>query len=871
MTTVNLVAYCDSDRLTNAWLYLKQGDTGTRLRSDADGLLLKTISTDPDPEIASFVEPFVVEAPSTLVLGWSRNGLPLPSAVLNLVAAAFTEVKLELKPENLAPLPSAPIASHETNTIQAVPMLKVVLPALPVVFEEPATLQLWPMFAEPFAADYATDGLAQGASLWNGDHLTVRDGHTATPASAQKIPKDLGVGIRGIVKNGAKQVDLYLLDAKGERLKFRLKPDANAPAADVTTVDVKTLDGKSSFALRLFVDDPKRFFGLVQLVAVTKQGQPDGWGNVTSMLLGVQLGLCDDHLQSDKGDVPGPPVGPGDEMNVIDFTPMTAVEGPLPAKTKPPQPKLPKKSTIPAIQAQIDAAQSAARATLAPHTRARRMVCFPIRADRKRPSATDPSGPAELRPEMPLWMAELQLVGFKREEGQAFLQMRQSEFGVDGRAVAIQASFALTLSWRGPDDDLPSMKDGKLRNKYSHVSQTFKGTFRGKKVAQQGSETAGTPTASSPKVKYDPNAVVLGTIDIEDDGNLKVSSNGASTVEVDPPFAAAPYPLPERRVPALWLDQRLRSWNWTTDGPAVPTLVLEWQPPIVEVKRNDFTEIMLGGDGKLEVEQLTFAGKAVARPSADPTPPSSAPSGSLLALPTFRVKGDSPAKEEVEKLVDTAVENLRATHPNDGPVQMLSEKVWKKLAHRLVLHESAGEHFSPRAGRAAYCRPVPFQCHGIQSGMPKFGAPAGYGLAQHDPPRSVQDMWNFYEHIRLGIEELIVTHYGKEAYKYLTDLNPSLSSSNRLDKAIFLREMVRGYNGGREFVYEQGQWIMRPWTWLREKGKPPRKVPLGADSRPYANNVLETSVRYTTPTHPHDVVRQDNTAGIVGKTMGPLL
>jgi len=233
MSTVNLVAYCGSDRLTNVWLYLKQGDACTRLRSDADGLLLQTISTDPDPEIASFVEPFVAEAPATVVLGWSRNGLPLPPALLNLAAAAFTEVKLELKPENLAPLASAPIASHATNTIQAVPMVKVVLPPLPVVFEEPTALQLWPMFAEPFAADYATDGLPQGASLWNGDHLTVRDGHSATPASAQKIPKDLGVGIRGTVKNGAKQVDLYLLDAKGERLKFRLKAEANAPAAEV--------------------------------------------------------------------------------------------------------------------------------------------------------------------------------------------------------------------------------------------------------------------------------------------------------------------------------------------------------------------------------------------------------------------------------------------------------------------------------------------------------------------------------------------------------------------------------------------------------------------------------------------------------------
>jgi hypothetical protein len=63
MTTVNLVAYCGSDLLKNTWVYLKQGDAFTQLRSDADGLLLSTISTDANPEIASFVEPFVAEAP----------------------------------------------------------------------------------------------------------------------------------------------------------------------------------------------------------------------------------------------------------------------------------------------------------------------------------------------------------------------------------------------------------------------------------------------------------------------------------------------------------------------------------------------------------------------------------------------------------------------------------------------------------------------------------------------------------------------------------------------------------------------------------------------------------------------------------------
>lgn len=851
MTAVNLVAYCGSKPLKNVWIYRKQGDELTRLRSDGDGLLLETISTDAEPEIASFVEPLVTDAPSTIVLGWSRNGLPLPARVLKLVAASFTEVKLDLQPENLAPLPAAPIAPHELNTVQVTPALKVVLPPLPVAFDEPVSLDLWPMFAEPFTDAYATDGLPQGAALWVGDRLAVRDGQPATPASAQHRPKDLGVGVRGTITNGAKQVALYLLDAKGEQLKFRLGPQADAPGVDTTTVDVKTVDGKATFACRLFADDPKRFFGLVQLLAVTKQGQPEGWGSVTAMLLGVQLGLCDDHLQSDKGELPGPPIGPGDELNVIDFT-TTAVKGPLPLTAIDPKSR--------DAAAQADAAKRAAQAALAPHTRARRMVCFPIRADRKRPNPRNPTGPAELRPEMPLWMAELQLVGFRKLEGQAFLQMRQSELGIDDRAVVLRASFALNLSWRGPDDDLPTFKkNGDPRNPYSHFSTTYRGSIRGEKDSPA---TGGTSVANRPPspAVYSPTAELVGTIDIEDDGNLKVSAVGASTVEIDPPYASIPYPTAGRRVPTLWLDQRLRPWGWTAGGPVVPTLVLEWQPPIIEPKRKGFTEVMLGGDGRLELVALSFAGKHVTRPRDGSTSP---PETSLLALPTFRVKGENPSSAEVSAIIDAAVEDVVAAHPNAGPVRMLSAKVWKELAHRLMSHESGGRQFSESVGRAAFGERTPFQCHGIQSGMPKFGAPAGYGIGQHDAPRSTQDMWNFYEHIRLGIEELAVTTYGGGAYRFLNSLRPGnpLSPASRLDKAVLLREVVRSYNGGHEFSFENGEWKMNPW--LLSKGK---RVAVANKRLPYANRVLRTRI-----TSPHTVTRNQNIADLVGDALSQLL
>jgi hypothetical protein len=296
----------------------------------------------------------------------------------------------------------------------------------------------------------------------------------------------------------------------------------------------------------------------------------------------------------------------------------------------------------------------------------------------------------------------------------------------------------------------------------------------------------------------------------------------------------------------------------------VPTLVLEWQPPVVEAKRNGHTEIMMGGDGKLEVAQVSFAGKPVVRPSANPSPPSDTPAGPLLALPTFRVKGDNPAKAEVGALIDAAIEDVMAAHAQAAPVQMLSTSAWRDLADRLIFRESGGMQFSSGVSRAVFRERTPFQCHGLQSGMPKFGAPAGYGIGQHDPPRSPQDMWNFYEHIRVGIEELIATRYGKAAYDYLTGLH-ALNATSRLDKAIFVRETVRGYNGGREFMYEGGQWKMSPW--VTSKGK---RVSIPDKRRPYANNVLGTGVKYATPARHEDRVAEDNLRNIVG-TMESLL
>jgi hypothetical protein len=140
--------------------------------------------------------------------------------------------------------------------------------------------------------------------------------------------------------------------------------------------------------------------------------------------------------------------------------------------------------------------------------------------------------------------------------------------------------------------------------------------------------------------------------------------------------------------------------------------------------------------------------------------------------------------------------------------------------------------------------------------MPNFGGPAGYGLAQHDPPRTRQELWDFYEHIRVGMEILILTDFGLPAYKRLMKQH-ALDPASKLDRAIFLREVVRAYNGCREFAYEQGRWLMKPRD--GEGNRPP------PDRLNYANGVLETAVDYTIPPLKAAVLSETNIDTIAGR------
>jgi hypothetical protein len=187
------------------------------------------------------------------------------------------------------------------------------------------------------------------------------------------------------------------------------------------------------------------------------------------------------------------------------------------------------------------------------------------------------------------------------------------------------------------------------------------------------------------------------------------------------------------------------------------------------------------------------------------------------------VKGANPAGG-VDYIKDAAIRDVLHANPNAGQVQMLDAAVWRWLADRLISHESGGNHFDTSIFRQTYRKTLPYQCHGHQAGMPTFGPPSGFGLGQHDPPLSLDDLWSFYANIREGMKFLIMTK-GGAAYQHLNGLH-ALDLASRLDKAILVRESVRRYNGGREFARENDRWIIRT------------SVPV--KNHAYPNGVLET-------------------------------
>jgi hypothetical protein len=262
--------------------------------------------------------------------------------------------------------------------------------------------------------------------------------------------------------------------------------------------------------------------------------------------------------------------------------------------------------------------------------------------------------------------------------------------------------------------------------------------------------------------------------------------------------------------------------------------------------------------------------------------------------------GDRIPRPQAETVINALVASYfnDPAHTHQPRVALLSLDCWKATARAIFDHENRGtrayyRQYDERAsGRYAWHRDIPGNppsgsdfYFGNESGMPLFGPPHGYGFGQlDDAPANDDQVWSFVENIREAVRR-IFEQYAAGAYQYLTTAMIS-STPTRLDtaretvkrnsyppgaagtaqynaahataianaaaagqdflnlpgqrqRAVYQRELVRRYNGGREFKYEQAN---GQWQWLVHTSI------TSADREPYPNQVLHTAVGEPGPT-----------------------
>ena len=791
--------------LQNAWVYWKAGGTVTILRTDAEGHLLSQDQQCVDNETDS--EPtkpwiyrtgFQVELYTDVELYYSLGGKPIPNDRLNEIEGLFCKRKVgePLTWSSQAPV-NANVSLNNFNAIAAAPTVTIAIPLVKLQFTKPDEFTLWPLLWELIpdgthddgspTARYYTDGLAQGASLWHTVtvnnkptlQLTVSDAGAAAAPSAAVRPKERGLLVEGKIDAGATQVKLHLLDANGAFIPLRANA-ASTTAVNVVDGVLGTVSGEmKSFKAILYLNDAGAAFGPVQIQATSDGLTPPITETRAVHLAGFQTALVNDYTANIAGTDRGTPPTEADDQIVVDFM-------------------VSQQATISLLEAE---------------TRARRMASY-VMTTRPRPlSATVTS--QVVTPEMPLWMAELEIIGIGKDQLLDLMKRRQRQLPANPQELQFDLDWDLTLSWDGPD---------------AHVVHPRRYLYK-------------TPFPESQKA----------TIRLEANNNALqgVGADGAVANAFDPAPTALDFPVTGRRLPQVVVSGVTRAWGRQQGSPAKDTILLEWQPKIVD---DAGKEILRGGDGRLTLKEGKIANTPISRglnsSQAGPVePPAADPA---MRTPRFRVIGSNPLVADVQTLADALVQEYYDAHNTNPIVTFLSVACWQYMVRRILIHES-GKQFDTRA-KMSQVSWVSSDWYGLENNMPIFGPPHGYGYGQHDNPRVTHDAcWSFLENIRGSVKLLMGVDPNDKA-RVAYDLI-SAHLPNPLDqriRAVYQRQVVRAYNGGPiEFVWSGGAWKIQPSLPKRKQkdnpNPPPPQIWYPNPELPYPN-LLGTNVHYWTGT-----------------------
>lgn len=775
--------------LDRAWVYWREEANPALLRTDETGLLF-ALRDGADRTLPwEYTNRFTAAVGTPLGLYFSRGARPIPDPVLDERPDLFTPAVVEPAgapgPEedfSFAAADDPPGGGTPPGPAQAT------LPNRLVQLTRPAELSLWPLLWQLPTSAYATQGLNQGGALWTSTtgsgNLTVTEGDPAPAPSATVRPQERGLKIEGTIDARATGATIRILGAAGTPLSLKTSFSAAATAVQQVSATLGTASGniKPFEAAILFVDAAAAL-GPVD-ISVESVGMTPAVLEVFAVhLAGVQIAIVEDASATPAQR--GPQLGEADERILVDFLAS-------------PQ------STLPDLSQQ---------------TRARRMIPFDIRSASRLldpAAAAGPANPSVVKPQMPMWMQELHLVGLSRaqlENLYARKYVRQHGPSPGQRVdLSLDLAWKLDLSWDGPDS---GTADG-----YDH--------------------THSQPATEGVRLHFGHRGQFLDS----SNNVVQVDAQGNVPGSLTPAPTAAAFPVSGRRLPNFVVGQQ-RPWGRQAGAAAKDILLVELQPLVT----SGGSEIIRGGDGFLELSSLTIDGTRV-HPGLIPGPggtPQDAPATTAdAALPRFRVRGLNPTTAQINTLIDALVEeffNANSTAPEIG---MLTLAQWQVTVRRIVAHESRTVQGQfDRRGNGPQRLRFGSQRFGHEFGMPAFGAPHGYGIAQLDnmsiPPlpagqtsrRATPDeVWSFLANLRSAVRIVMQEKARIARNAFTTGAGAATFGGLAQDRrrAMFRREVVRRYNGGREFQFEGGQWVIH--------------TSVGADRQEYPDDVLGTNINY---------------------------
>lgn len=742
-------------KLTNAWVYWKEGGAFNVLRADDQGLIFKRKGSDAN-QPASYTTRFTSIVGQQVEVYFSEGAKPLPQALVEPLLRQ-REVPLSLS-SDLASLGPIHVTPGKSATIRRLPLARIDLEppriSLTSPGDEPALLLTT---FEPLLSPtdpYYVDGIPQGQAFFAATNTAARENGVAPPAAITARARPRGIRVTGALPADAKGAKLKLLNAEGKALPL-LSDGANLASAPVEELKL-TLEQPSGkqrpFSADIFLPMDTAF-GHVQIVIETEGLSPPHVAGFSFLLAGAQVAVVDDFPAGATGDKAGAVPTASDEVVVLDYTSSPAqVQGTGSTADK-------------------DAARAQQRAA----GRARRLLRFPIQ------SVLRPAGgsPQQLVSQMPFLMVELQLLGADRAAWEELLRLREQRAVAPTSELRLSTDWALNINWPTPD---------------------------------RGQSQAVVQPPFDLTAKQD---IVLKLDAAEDVTARKL--DGVDKGRVTNAFTPAPptlaFPEAGRRQPGVLVSEPSaelkRAWG-RHGGSAQPGTVIEWQPIFTTDGAAASKPVMRGGNVEIKLTSLTLAGAPVAgdlqfsRPTPQGQKPSAAPPTAPLAfVPHFRIHGLNPSRDDLNLLVDAITEReFNANRASKPYLDFLPLAVWQLALRGITIHETDGRQFATPGRQAtgviAFGGTTTF-AHGKERDMPIFGHPHGFGVGQLDPPSNIEQLWNLEEAV-LGCVQRLLLEKAADARSGLGHEFLGTAPLSTRSKNVFLRESVRRFNGGREFV-----------------------------------------------------------------------